>query len=145
VQPETLFSVCSFVVVPAWILLVVAPRWQWTARLIGSSVISLLLAGLYLVLVATHLGRTDGGFGSLKDVSTLFQNPAVLLAGWIHYLVFDLFIGGWEVRDSQRLGIPHAAVIPCLILTFLFGPIGFLLYFALRIGLKGRLMVEAEG
>ena len=144
-QPETLFSVCSFAVVPAWILLVVAPRWKWTARLIGSSVISLLLAGVYLVLVVTHFGRTDGGFGSLEDVSTLFQNPAVLLAGWIHYLVFDLFIGGWEVRDAQRLGIPHLAVIPCLVLTFLFGPIGFLLYFSLRIGLKGRLMVEAEG
>lgn len=144
-QPETLFSVCSLVVLPGWILLAVAPRWRWTTRLIGSSVISLALAGVYLVLVATHFGRTEGGFGSLGAVSLLFQNPAVLLAGWIHYLAFDLFIGGWEVRDAQRLGIPHLAVIPCLALTFFFGPIGLLLYFALRIGLKGRVLVEAEG
>jgi len=145
VQPETLFTWCGYLVMPGWILLAVAPKWRWTARLIGSAVISLVLAGVYLVLVATHFGRTEGGFGSLAAVSTLFQDPWVLLAGWIHYLAFDLFIGGWEVRDAQRLGIPHLAVIPCLVLTFLFGPIGLLLYFALRVGLKGRWMVEAEG
>jgi hypothetical protein len=65
-------------------------------------------------------------------VSALFSNPWVLLAGWTHYLAFDLFIGGWEVRDAQRRGIPHLFIVPALVLTFLFGPAGLLLYLAIR-------------
>ena len=61
-----------------------------------------------------------------------FQKRELLLAGWIHYLCFDLFIGAWEVRDSQANGIPHLVVIPCLIMTFMLGPIGLLFYFAIR-------------
>jgi hypothetical protein len=62
----------------------------------------------------------------------LFQNKWLLLAGWIHYLAFDLFIGSWQVRDAAKQGISHWLVIPCLALTFMFGPIGLLLYFLLR-------------
>jgi len=67
-----------------------------------------------------------------RGVRMLFDNPWMLLAGWTHYLAFDLFIGGWEVRDAQRRGIPHLLVIPALVLTFLFGPVGLLLYLAIR-------------
>ena len=62
----------------------------------------------------------------------LFDNPWALLAGWTHYLAFDLFIGGWEVRDAQRRGIPHLLIVPALVLTFLLGPAGLLLYLAIR-------------
>ena len=62
----------------------------------------------------------------------LFTNEWATLAGWIHYLAFDLFVGAWEVKDAQEKNISHWFVIPCLILTFLFGPIGFLLYSILR-------------
>jgi hypothetical protein len=54
------------------------------------------------------------------------------LAGWIHYLAFDLLVGIWEVRDSHERGVPHWLVIPCLFFTFMLGPIGFLLYCAVR-------------
>jgi hypothetical protein len=66
-------------------------------------------------------------------VRALFENPWLLLAGWTHYLAFDLFIGGWEVRDAQRRGIPHLLVVPALVLTFLFGPAGLLLYLAISL------------
>jgi hypothetical protein len=62
----------------------------------------------------------------------LFTEPALLLAGWVHYLAFDLFVGAWELRDAQQRGVPHAAVIPCLVVTFMLGPIGLLAYFGLR-------------
>src|SRR4051812_21348401 len=52
----------------------------------------------------------------------------MLLAGWTHYLAFDLFVGRWEVRDAQRRGIPHLLITPALVLTFLLGPAGFLFY-----------------
>lgn len=60
-------------------------------------------------------------------------------AGWTHYLAFDLFIGGWEVRDARQRGIPHLLVVPVLVLTFLVGPAGLLLYLAIRlVGGRGR-------
>ncbi len=143
-SPETLFSICSFLVLPGWLLLIVAPRWKGTERLINSCLIPLLLAAIYLYLIVMHFDKTEGGFSSLAEVSKLFQNPQALLAGWIHYLAFDLFVGSWEARDARRLGINHLFVIPALILTFLFGPIGLLLYFILRASLRRKLFVEVN-
>lgn len=139
---EAIFSICNTAVLPGWLLLVVLPRWKWTARLISSVMIPVLLGLVYLYLVITQFGKTAGGFGSLSEVQQLFQNPAMLLAGWIHYLAFDLFIGSWEVRDAQRLGLNHLLVIPCLALTFLFGPIGLLLYLLMRWAVKKQTLVE---
>ena len=73
-----------------------------------------------------------GGFGSLAEVRKLFGRDELLLAGWVHYLAFDLFIGAWESRDSQRLEIPRLVMIPCYLMTFMLGPIGLLFYFAIR-------------
>jgi hypothetical protein len=77
-------------------------------------------------------GRSSGGFATLADVASLFSNRWLLLAGWIHYLAFDLLIGHWEVRDAQSRNIPHLLVVPSLALTFLFGPAGWLFYLVLR-------------
>lgn len=138
---EVLFSICNTAVLPGWLLLVVLPRWKWTARLIAGVIIPGLLSVVCFYLVATEISNTEGGFGSLAQVQKLFENPKALLRGWIHYLAFDLFIGAWEVRDAQRLGLSHWFVIPCLILTFLFGPIGLLGYLALRLSLKKQIVL----
>lgn len=143
-SPEKLFSLCSMLVLPGWLLLIFVPRWKWSARIIAGGLIPLALALVYLYLIATNFGKSEGGFGSLDEVLKLFQNPYNLLAGWIHYLAFDLFIGSWEVRDAQRVGVHHLLVIPCLVLTFLFGPIGLLLYFILRGAVKRRFVVNEE-
>jgi hypothetical protein len=50
----------------------------------------------------------------------------------VHYLAFDLFVGTWETRDAVGRGIPRWIVMPCLLWTFLFGPIGWLAYQAAR-------------
>jgi hypothetical protein len=128
---EQLFPVLNLMALAAWLPLVLLPRVRWTATLVPVLMPS-LLAIVYVVLLAATLGRSEGGFSSLAGVSALFDNSWVLLAGWTHYLAFDLFIGGWEVRDAQRRGVPHLLVVPALLLTFLFGPAGLLLYLALR-------------
>ncbi len=73
---------------------------------------------------------------------TLFEEPEAVMAGWIHYLVFDLFIGAWEVRDARRLKIPHLAVVPCLVLTFMLGPVGLLLYLILRWSMRRAFVLD---
>ena len=128
---EQLFSILNLMAVAAWLPLVFLPRVRWTSTLLPV-VMPLLLAVVYVVLVAATLPRSEGGFSSLAGVSALFDNPWLLLAGWTHYLAFDLFIGGWEVRDAQWRGIPHLLIVPALVLTFLFGPAGLLLYLAIR-------------
>ena len=128
---EQLFSILNLIAVAAWLPLVFLPRVRWTTTVLPV-VMPLLLAVIYLVLVAATLPWSEGGFSSLVGVKALFDNPWALLAGWTHYLAFDLFIGGWEVRDAQRRGIPHLLIVPALVLTFLLGPVGLLLYLAVR-------------
>ena len=137
-NPETIFSLCGQLALVGWISLLVAPRRRWSARVIAPFVIPLILAVIYLGLIASHWSGHRGGFGSLAGVSELFSDRWILLAGWIHYLAFDLFLGAWEVRDSTRAGVPHWLVVPCLILTFLFGPVGLLAYSVCRAAVRFR-------
>lgn len=140
---EILFSILNTAVLPAWLLLILAPRWRWTRRVVGSGAYSFGYALVYTVLIATFFTHSDGGFSSLAEVQRLFANPFLLIAGWVHYLAFDLLVGSWIVRDAQYQGIHHGWVVPCLVLTFLFGPIGWASYQVLRaIRLKSVFAVQ---
>jgi hypothetical protein len=131
-KAEVLFKICNSVAPVGWLLMVFAPRWKWTNKLVLSGVLPLLLGVIYLTLIIVFFGKSEGDFGSLQGVAKLFQNPYALTAGWIHYLAFDMFIGAWQVRDSQQHNISHHFVVPCLFFTFMLGPVGLLLYFVLR-------------
>jgi hypothetical protein len=137
---DTLFSIASALAALGWLLLIVLPRHPIAQSVAGLG-IPLTISVLYLVLIALYFPSSKGGFGSLSDVALLFSEPALLLAGWVHYLAFDLFIGAWETRDAQAHHVPHLLLIPCLILTFMLGPIGLLAYFALRTLRAGRVAI----
>jgi hypothetical protein len=140
--PVALFSLASAAVLPGWIALAFAPlaraRMVLVARLIA-----VLLSGLYVTLLVTGLageGPPPGaGFDTLEGVRLLLSSPEALLAGWVHYLVFDLWVGSWEAEDNGKTGaLPHVLLLPCLALTFLAGPTGLLLYHLLKAGRKVR-------
>jgi len=130
--PDQIFSIVNLVATVAWVLLAALPRQRWVAGVVTSIVVPALLAVVYIAIVVTTFGSSPGGFSTLPAVATLFSNPWALLAGWIHYLAFDLLVGSWEVRDARDRGVPHVLVLPCLVLTFLFGPAGWLLYMSVR-------------
>ena len=95
----------------------------------------LLLGAVYLggmIWAAMGHGAEGGGFSSIDGVRTLFSSDIGMIIGWTHYLVFDLFVGAWEARDAQRRGFSHWLLTPCLLLTFMLGPVGLLLYLVLR-------------
>ncbi len=140
--PDLLFGVSNNVALLGWLLLIVAGRKRWASGLVTGVCVPLALGIVYTVLIPLHWGEGNGNFSTLSGVSALFANRWLLLAGWIHYLAFDLFIGNWEVRDAMRNRIPHWAVIPCLVLTFLFGPAGLLSYFVLRVAMRRQLAIE---
>ena len=139
-DPDLLFTLCSRLVVPAWLLLVFLPRWQWTQKLVFYGWIPGLLGIAYIYAMSHALPFPEGaGFGSLTEVLNAFAVPWLALAGWIHYLAFDLFVGAWIVRDAQRQGIAHGWTIPCLVFTFMAGPVGLLMYLLIRFALRQRL------
>jgi hypothetical protein len=136
-SPEAVFAFSNLIVVPAWLLLVIAPGWKGTrvlAAYITPAILAVAWAGLMLGQFAPH----GGGFGTLEQLQELTQNKYILVAVWLHNLILDVFLGAWEVRDAQRLGVPHLYVIPCLIVTFLAGPVGLLAYFGVRITVVKR-------
>ena len=139
---EAIFSMAGAIAIIGWAALAALPRNPY-AHLLAGIVIPLLLSTGYLFLIVQNLEGAEGGFGSLAEVAKLFQKPELLLAGWIHYLAFDLFIGAWITRDAQRSGLPHLVIIPCLIMTLMLGPIGLLFYFAIRTA-KIRTLIRLE-
>jgi hypothetical protein len=141
--PELCFTICNNAVLPAWLLLVFAPHWRWTQNLVHSALIPAVLGLVYLAAFATSSGTPEGAsMSSLEGVMKLFTSPNAVLAGWVHYLAFDLFVGAWEVRDARRHGIHHGFVIPCLVLTLGLGPVGLLLYLGLRAGLRREFLLD---
>ena len=133
---ETLYSLIHLPVLPAWALLLLAPRARLTDRLGHSGVIPVLpgLAHAALLFSGTVPGQAAPGAGmhSLPPVMALVSHPVGTLTGWAHFLAFDLFARAWVARDAARLGWSHGASLPALCLCLLFGPLGLLLHMGQR-------------
>ena len=128
--PDQIFSIVNPVAALSWLALIVLPR---RAALVSGVMVPVVFAALYAALIAGQWSGADGGFSSLPDVARLFANRWLLLAGWVHYLAFDLFIGAWETRDAIARRVPWLLLAPCLVMTFMLGPIGLLGYHLCRI------------
>lgn len=137
---EILFSLINLSVMPAWLLLIFAPRWSVTRILVHSMLYPIGLGLAYTAGIIASLffgmGGEGAGFSSIAGVRAIFSSDVGVLVGWAHYLVFDLFVGAWEARDAQKRGFSHWLLIPCLFFTFMLGPLGLVLYLVLRAATK---------
>ena len=88
------------------------------------------------------MGSTDGDVMTLTGLREVFQDDWVFAAAWTHYLVFDMVVGAWIARDSVKLGLPWLLRTASLVLTFLSGPVGFLVYITGRLVLRRERAVE---
>lgn len=132
------FSIANLTVMPMWLLMIVLPRWKATQFLMEYKVIPVFLSliyALYIFLAIQTGGMMD--FGSLESVMALFTEENAVLAGWVHYLAFDLLVGMWMIKKNEEIGIHPLLMVPCLLGTFMFGPIGFLLFFIIK-SIKNR-------
>lgn len=136
--PDQLFQFTGPPAMLGWMALALSPLAPRLADLIAALVIPAILSVAYAGLILAHWAEAPGGFGTLAEVMALFTSPPVALAGWVHYLAFDLFVGAWITRTARAEGIAHLFVLPCLVLTFLFGPAGFLAFTALRATIATR-------
>ena len=131
-KPELVFQICNGTAAMGWMLLIFVPRWRWTKTIVLTGILPLLLGLVYFTLIILFLGEGEGSFSSLQGVMQLFTSPWGVTAGWVHYLVFDLFVGSWELSNGQKNGMSHWLLVPCLLFTFFFGPIGLIMFFLLR-------------
>ncbi len=140
---ETIFSIANTLALLAWILLIILPHKAPTNWLLHRGLFFLLLAMAYGVFIVEGFQAGEGGnFGSIAGVRALFASDAALLAGWIHYLAFDLFVGSWIVRDAKKWGIKHGWIIVPLIMCFMLGPLGLLVYYLIRTLYQPKLINE---
>ena len=145
-DPAATFSLMGPPVLAAWAGLILslfvkpvrAIAWTFTQFLVPA-----ILAVAYVLLIwGGRSAFESGGFGSIEEIRALFANDSALVAGWFHYLAFDLFVGSWIVRDGLDRGVPALLLLLCLPLTFLFGPAGLLLYFSLRLAFREQRVPE---
>jgi len=129
---DSMFRICNMMAMGGWLVLLAAPVAPKLADRVSALLIPFLLAIAYAGLVLAFWSSAEGGFDSLPNVMLLFTQREIVLAGWIHYLAFDLLIGAREVRTARAEHIPFLLIVPCLALTFLFGPAGYLAFTALR-------------
>lgn len=131
--PTEVFSIAGMITMPMWILMIVAPKWKVTRFLIDFKVIPLALSAIYVVYIfkAMQIGGAPD-FGSLASVMALFTEQHAVLAGWVHYLAFDLVVGMWMLDQNKKLQIHQLLMAPCLFGTFMLGPVGFLAFMIIR-------------
>ena len=142
---DAVFQIANLAAIAGWLVLLASPLIDrgmpaWSDRIAGLGLPG-LLAFAYVATIAWFWGEQTPlygqsvgtpGFDSIEGVAALLGTREALVAGWIHYLAFDLFVGAWQVRDARRRSIPFWMVVPCLFFTFVSGPFGLLLYLVLR-------------
>ena len=143
-KPNVAFSAGSALALVSWLCLSVSlflPQSQRSAVWNGTSLAVPTTLGLaYAILLFLGLrDGTGGGFRSIAAVRQLFTSDAALTAGWLHYLAFDLFVGTWIAREGLATDVPRLLILPCLLLTFLAGPVGLVLFLIIRFAVAGRL------
>ncbi len=132
-SPESIFTISSSIATVGWIILVfVTPFWNKTDKFLVGIIITLFCI-VYVWFIVHSVSPSDlKGFGSLEGVMTLFQDKTLLTAGWVHYLAIDLFLGLWITKNAKRHGINHWMLLPVFVITFMFAPIGLLIYLLIR-------------
>ncbi|HEY2677647.1 MAG TPA: ABA4-like family protein [Steroidobacteraceae bacterium] len=140
--PAQIFSAANIIAMLCWVALAIslfaAPARVQIQRITGYFVPG-LFAVVYLLCIWKGFSETSGGgFGTLTEVRALFANDAALSAGWLHYLAFDLFVGTWIVRQGTLDRLHPLLLLICLPATFMFGPIGFLLFLIVRAAFSRR-------
>jgi hypothetical protein len=131
---DRLFSLSNLTVMPFWLLMIVLPRWRWTERIMRSPLVALLPALLYAALVLPRFGAIFAAVSnpSLAGIVILLGTPEGAIIAWAHFLAFDLLAGRWAYLDSRERGISGLLMAPVLFFILMLGPIGFLLYLAVR-------------
>ena len=133
-----LFSMVNMMALIAWAGLIALPRWPALLSgilYLGAGLLCLIYAVCLIGLLSGLIPNAGGGgadFTTIEGVRSIFASDAGVTIGWTHYLAFDLFVGLWIARDADAKGVSRFIQAPILIATFMAGPLGLLIWLALR-------------
>lgn len=134
--PEEVFSLAGTAAMAGWVVLILGPRRFAWLNAIPLWIIPAGLSAVYAALIFSRFSGMGGGFDSLASVATLFQDDWALLAGWVHFLAFDLFVGAVMAARMDRAAVGRLVQAPILGATFMLGPLGFLIAALTELGLR---------
>jgi hypothetical protein len=140
--PAAFFQATNTVALVAWIVLVAFPARRFVSHVLCAIIVPGLLAACYAAVIGWKLttdGPPPGDVMTIAGLRSVFTDDWVFAAAWTHYLVFDMVVGAWIARDAIRLGIPWPLRSLALVLTFLAGPVGFLVHLVARATLRRTL------
>lgn len=131
---DLLFTISSSLAMLGWLALVASllTKRPFLREYIAKLGVPLVLSAFYAAVLVANWGSGEGGFDTLDNVALLFSNKGILLAGWIHYLAFDLLVGVHLAQRSEADGVPRFFMLPIFAATLFFGPMGYLAYHLLR-------------
>lgn len=142
---EAFFQATNTLALLVWVGLVAFPGRRLVSGVLCAVVVPGLLALAYAAVIGWRLalnGPPPGDVMTLAGLRQAFGDDWVFAAAWTHYLVFDMVVGAWIARDSVKLGLPWALRTVALVLTFLSGPVGFLVYVLGRGALRRGTVIE---
>ncbi len=142
---ETVFSIANMLALISWVVLLLAVwrKANWLRDDVLGRGVPLVFSVVYSALIVFFFFNAPGGFDTLANVQLLFTSPWAALAGWVHYLAFDLFVGCWIARQTMNAGLPRWPLVVILPLTFMFGPMGLLAFEVYRFLLSSKSAVTA--
>ena len=142
---ENIYLWTNFGVLPFWLMLIIIPNSKVTQILINSIILPLILSVAYVyvfyqaILLDEPLFSIFKLYLSLDDLYTVFATENFLLIFWIHFLALNLFLGSWVSRDAVKYNMTRGLVFVPLVLIYLTGPLGLVLYWIFRIFYAKRL------
>ncbi|MFI5836765.1 ABA4-like family protein [Micromonospora sp. NPDC051300] len=142
-----LFGLTFALAAPFWALMILAPRWSWTTRIVGSPLVVAPVLLVYALLVLPALGAvlpvvTAPTLDGLRDLLGTADGAA---AAWAHMIGFDLFVERWIFADARERGVPALLTAPVLVLTILLGPLGLAVHLGLRTRWRPAVATSADG
>jgi len=136
---ENIYIYSSFGVIPFWLLLIFIPNSKITQIFVNSIILPIILSTAYIYVLYQSI-LLDESFSdifklylSIDNLYTIFATESFLLFFWIHFLALNLFLGSWVSRDSVKYNIPRKIIFIPLILIYLAGPVGLVLYWVFRV------------
>lgn len=126
--------VSFLLVAPVWALMLLAPRWRVTRRVVASPWVAVPATAAYVAAVVPVLGDVLAAVAQpeLAGVAALLGTPAGAMVAWAHFLAFDLFVARWIFLDSRERAVGHVVLAPILVATLMLGPVGLLAHLAVR-------------
>ena len=136
---ENIYLWTNFGILPFWLMLIIIPNSKFTQFFVNSIILPLILSVTYIYIIYQAILMDEPIFDvfklyvSLDNLYILFATESFLLVFWLHFLALNLFLGSWISREGIKYNIPRSLVFVPLILVYLTGPLGLVLYWLIRV------------